>query len=101
MTSHHRDFEVSLCSSGPEGLGSRLARRSTVMYANVTPSACKILRGCNVLQVPIQNYTSEGMKAGEPSPRGGSKLGWHVSGPSLGMSLRPSAIAHCVALVRR
>ena len=25
----------------------------------MTPDACKIHRGCNVLKVPIQNYTSE------------------------------------------
>ena len=31
----------------------------------------------------------------------GSKLWWNVSGPSLGMSPRPSAIAHYVTLARR
>ena len=29
---------------------------------------CKIRRVCNILHVPIQNYTSGGTKAGEPTP---------------------------------
>ena len=36
----------------------------------MAPGVCKIRRRCNVLQVPIQNYTSGGTKAGEPSPSG-------------------------------
>ena len=55
-------------SSGPMGPASRLASRNTVMYTLIASGARKILRGCNVLQVPIQNYTSGGIKSEEPSP---------------------------------
>ena len=34
----------------------------------IVPDACKIRRGCNVFQVPIQNYSSGCTKAGKPSP---------------------------------
>ena len=41
----------------------------------MAPGACKISGGCNVLHVPIQNYTSWGTKAGEPSLPWRIKLG--------------------------
>ena len=34
----------------------------------MVPGACKIRRRCNVLQVPIQYYTSGSTKAGKPFP---------------------------------
>ena len=52
-------YEAMSCKQ--EGLGSRLAWRSPAIYANDI-GACKIRCKCNVLQVPIQNYTSEGTK---------------------------------------
>ena len=57
---------------------------------------CVLMR-CNVLQVPNQiiplgrTYTL----------RGELKLLWHVSGSFSGTSRKPSAIALCVALIRR
>ena len=66
----------------------------------MAPGACKIRRGCIVLQVPIQVIPLGVPKRGSHPHRGRSKLWWHVSGPSLGMSPRPSATAHCIALVR-
>ena len=63
----------------------------------MAPGACKIRCECNVLQVAIQNNTSRGTKERRPyppSPRGESKLRWHITGSSFGMNPRPSAIAH-------
>ena len=44
--------------------GSPGKKPSCILMA---PGAWKIRRGCNVLQVPIQNYTSRGTKVKEPS----------------------------------
>ena len=51
--------------------GSPGKKPSCILMA---PGAWKIRRGCNVLQVPIQNYTSGHTKAGEPSPPGLIKI---------------------------
>ena len=60
------------------------------------PSACKICRGSDVLQVLMQ-IIPLGVPKQESHPlRGRSKLLWHVSGTSLGMSPRPWALAHCI-----
>ena len=67
--------------------------------ALMTLGAWKIRIGCNILKVPIQIITS-----GERVSyflHGESKLWWHVSGSSLGIRPRPSAIALCVTLIRR
>ena len=40
----------------------------------MAPGACRICRGCNALQVPIQNYSSGDTKAGEPAPPGRIKI---------------------------
>ena len=43
----------------------------TLLYMLLAPGACKIRRGCNVLQVPTLNYTSAlGYKSGGASPSG-------------------------------
>ena len=60
----------------------------------MAPGACKIRRLCNVLRVSIQIIPLEVPKWGSHPFRGRSKLWWHVSGSSSGMSPRPSAIAH-------
>ena len=66
------------------------APRCTLM----APGASKIRHGCNVLHVSIQ------VIALWVPNRNGSKLRWLVSGSFLVMNPRPSAIAHCEALVR-
>ena len=40
----------------------------TSLCALMAPGECKIRHECNILQVPIQNHTSGGIKAREPSP---------------------------------
>ena len=67
----------------------------------MAPGVYEIGRGYNVLQVPIQIIPLAVPKRGRPPLCDGSKLRRHASGQSLGMCPRPSAIAHCVALVRR
>ena len=76
--------------SGP---GSRLAQRKPPRMP-MAPNACKICCGCNVLQVPIQIIPLGIPKLGNHLLRGGSKLRWHVSGSSFGLTPRPSAIAY-------
>ena len=51
-------------------------------------------RGCNVIQVTVQVMPLLVPKRGSHPLCGSSKLWWHVSGPSLAMSPRSSAIAH-------
>ena len=68
--------------------------------ALMAPGACKIRRECNVLQVPFQNYTSGGTKAGELSPPWKIKIVMACLRTIL-RDDKPSAIAHCVALVGR
>ena len=68
-----------------EGIFSRLAHE-TPPCTLMSRGACKIRRGCNVLEVSIQNYTSRVTKLGIYLFRGWSVLWCHVSGPSLCMS---------------
>ena len=86
-------------SSWAEGPGSRLAWRK-LSCTLMAPGACKIRHGCNVLQVPIQIILLGIPKRENHLLRGGSKLWWHVSGPTVGISHRPSAVVHCISLVR-
>ena len=81
-----------LCS-WPEDPGSRLTCRK-LPYTLMAPGACKIRRGCNVLQVSIQIILLGAPKRGSSPLRVGSKLRWHVSRSTFGMNPRPSAIAH-------
>ena len=60
----------------------------------MTPGACKIRRGCNVLQVPIQIIPLGVPYMGSHPVRGESKLGWPVSESSFGMNPRQLEIAH-------
>ena len=52
----------------------------------MAPGACKISRGWNVLQVPIQIIPLGVQNRGSHPFRGGSELQWHVSELSLGMN---------------
>ena len=52
----------------------------------MAPGACKISRGWNVLQVPIQIIPLGVQNRGNHPFRGGSELQWHVSELSLGMN---------------
>ena len=62
LEGEHRGRPVSRAlSSGLEGPDSRPPCTLMVL------SACKIRRGCNVLQILIQNYISGGTKVGELS----------------------------------
>ena len=54
----HKSFPIHYC------LGNFL---KCILFTPVAPGAYKNRCGCNVLQVPIQKYTSGGTKAGEPS----------------------------------
>ena len=64
----------------------------------MTPGAYKIHRDAMGLQILIQI-----IPLGLPKwmRLGRSKFRWHVSGPTIEMSPRPSAVSHCVALIRR
>ena len=79
--------------SGPEGPDSRLARQK-LLCTLMAPCACKIRRGCNVLQVPNQFILLGVPKLVSHPLHRGSKLRWHVSGLFFGMNPRPSAITH-------
>ena len=63
-------------------------------YTLKVPGSCKIRRGCNVLQVPIQIMPLKVPKRGSHPLSVGSKLRWYVFGSSFGMNPRPSGIAH-------
>ena len=80
-------------SSQTEGPGSRFAWRK-LPFTLMAPGACKIRRGCNVLQVPVQIILLGVPRRGSHPLHDGSKLRWHASGSSFGMNPRPSAIAH-------
>ena len=54
-------------NSGPVARVRGLPEK-TLPCTLMAPGACKIRRGRNVLQVPIQNYTSGGTKEGVQSP---------------------------------
>ena len=86
-----RDWRARVCCS----LGE------TLPCTQMEPGEGKIRFGCNVLQVPITSIPLGVSIWGNHLVRGWSKLWWHDSGPSLGMSPRPSAIVRCVALVQR
>ena len=66
----------------------------TLMASN----ACKICLRGSVFQILIQIIPLVVPKLGSQALCERSKLWWHVSGPFLGMSPRPSARAQCVAL---
>ena len=51
----------------------------TPLCTLMAPGACKIWRGCDVLQVPIQIIPLEVLKRGSYPLRGGSKLQRYVS----------------------
>ena len=86
-------------SSWPEDPSSRLAWRK-LPCTLMAPGACKIRPGGNVLQAPIQIILLGVPKRRSHPLHGRSKLWWHVTGQCLGMSARPSAIGHCVAVRR-
>ena len=72
----------------------------------MVPGACKIRRGCNILQVPMQIIPLGVLRRWSHLLRDRSKLWRNVSlpawpWPSLGMCLRPSAITNYVNIVRR
>ena len=84
--------------SVPEGPCSRLATRNTTMHTNCiqcmqNPSLVQCLQSF------YSNYTSEDTKTGEQSPPWRIKTVMSFVRPILEVSLRPSAIAHCIALV--
>ena len=60
----------------------------------MVPGACKIRRGCNVLLVSLLIKPLGVPKRVSRPLLGGSKLRWHVSGSSFGMTPGSSAIAH-------
>ena len=80
-------------SSWPEGPGSRLALRK-LPCTLMAPGACKIVVGAMSSKFPFEIIPLMGPKWGIHPFRDGSKLRWNVSGSSIGMKPRPSAIVH-------
>ena len=80
--------------NGPEvGISDEQSAPDRRARVRASPGACKIRRGCNVFQVPIQMIPLGETKRRSHFFSGGSKLRWHVSGSSFGMNPKPSAIA--------